>query len=117
MTVTTYVGVGRGTYEFKTPVRSRLTVTEIGNRSCSTESGPEVEDAGDAESSNEDALILGEILHIRYHDHSLSAWIEGQRLRKAHLATRTKLQSPSVDVPLVEVNTRISGNTSPKRYL
>jgi len=57
--VTTYVNVGRDAYEFKTPVRFRLTFTEIGSRSCSTEPGPKVEDAGDAESSNEDALILG----------------------------------------------------------
>ena len=73
MTVNTYVGVGRDAYEFKTPVRFRLTFTEIGGWSCSTEPGPNVQNAGDSETSNEDALILGEILHARYQAHSQSA--------------------------------------------
>jgi len=42
MKVTTYVGVGRDAYEFKTPVRFRLTFTEIGNGSCSMEPVPNV---------------------------------------------------------------------------
>ena len=75
MTVTTYIGVGRDAYEFKMPVRFRLTFTEIRSGSCSTELGPDVQDAGDAESSNKDALILGEILYARYQAHSLSAWV------------------------------------------
>ena len=113
----THVGVGRDVYEFKTPVRFRNTVTEIANRSCSMEPGPNVYDAGDAKSSNKDALVLGKILHARYQVLSLSAWAEGPRPCKANLTTRAKFQSPIVDVPLVEVDTRISGHSNFKRRL
>jgi len=115
--VTTYIGVGRDAYEFKMPVRFRLTFTEIGSGSCSTELGPDVQDAGDAESSNKDALILGEILYAGYQAHSLSAWVATPRSCRAHLATRAELQPPTIDVTLVEIDTRTVRHSSPKRYL
>ena len=117
MTLTTYVDVGRDAYEFKKPARFRLTFTEIGNGTCPTEPGPNVQDAGDAESSNKDALILGKILHARYQADSLSARVKAPRSCKAHLTTRAKLQPPTIDVTLVEMDTRTVRHSSPKRYL
>ena len=56
--VTYVVGLRRYIYGFNMHVRLRFRVMQVGNQSCGAKSWPNIQDAGDAVSLNEDALIL-----------------------------------------------------------
>ena len=58
----TYVGVCRDACEMKTPVKFWSRSTHIGSESCRTKPWPHIQGADDTESSNENGLILGEVL-------------------------------------------------------